>query len=108
MTHPEEVEVACPPRSEIDLPTTFVDYEENPREYFLSSVSTVLDVHTRVSDSYSSPYDQIEEQVRNRGDLNPSVGPTALVSDNPDEHSRIYWSRLGRHRSERQDDDADR
>ncbi len=62
--HPEEVEVACPPRSEIDLPTTFVDYEENPREYFLSSVTTVLDVHTRVSDLYSSPYDQIEEQLR--------------------------------------------
>jgi hypothetical protein len=62
--HPEDVEVACPPRSEIDLPTTFVDYEENPREYFLSSVSTVLDVHTRVSDLYSSPYDQIEEQIR--------------------------------------------
>jgi hypothetical protein len=62
--NPEEVEVACPPREEIDLPTTFVDYEENPREYFLSSVSTVLDVHTRVSDLYSSPYDQIEEQIR--------------------------------------------
>jgi hypothetical protein len=62
--HPEEVEVACPPRGEIDLPTTFVDYEESPREYFLSSVSTVLDIHTRVSDLYSSPYDQIEEQIR--------------------------------------------
>jgi hypothetical protein len=62
--HPEEVEVACPPRGEADLPTTFVDYEEKPREYFLSSVSTVLDVHTRVSDLYSSPYNQIEEQIR--------------------------------------------
>jgi hypothetical protein len=62
--HPEDVEVACPPRGEIDLPTTFVDYDESAREYFLSSVSTVLDVHTRVSDLYSSPYDQIEEQLR--------------------------------------------
>jgi encapsulin shell SprI-like protein len=62
--HPEDVEVACPPRGEVDLPTTYVDYEEPAREYFLSSVSTVVDVHTRVSDLYSSPYDQIEEQLR--------------------------------------------
>jgi hypothetical protein len=62
--HPEDVEVACPPRGETDLPLTFVDYEEAPREYFLSSVSAVLDVHTRVSDLYSNPYDQIEEQLR--------------------------------------------
>ena len=62
--YPEDVEIACPPRSEAALPQTFVDYEDTPREYFLSSVSTVVDVHTRVSDLYSSPYDQIEEQLR--------------------------------------------
>ncbi len=62
--HPEEVEVACPPRDEVELPVTFVDYDENPREYFLSSVATIVDVHTRVSDLYSQPYDQIEEQLR--------------------------------------------
>ena len=62
--HPEDVAVACPPRGESELPLTFVDYEESPREYFLSSVSAVLDVHTRVSDLYSNPYDQIEEQLR--------------------------------------------
>jgi hypothetical protein len=64
VSHPEDVEVACPPRAEMDLPQTHVDYEETPREYFLSSVATVLDVHTRVSDLYSSPYDQINEQLR--------------------------------------------
>ncbi|HXY27960.1 MAG TPA: hypothetical protein VEH82_06735, partial [Acidimicrobiales bacterium] len=89
--HPEGVEVACPPRSETDLPTTFVDYEENPREYFLSTVSTVLDVHTRVSDLYSSPYSQIEEQIRltiesikerQEGELinNPEYGMLANVA----------------------------
>ena len=31
-----------------------MDYEENPREYHLNAVSTVLDVHTRVSDLYLS------------------------------------------------------
>jgi len=62
--HPEDVEVACPPRDEVELPVTFVDYDDNPREYFLSSVATIVDVHTRVSDLYSSPYNQIEEQLR--------------------------------------------
>jgi hypothetical protein len=61
---PESVDVACPPRNETELPQTFVDYDEEPREYFLSSVATVLDVHTRVSDLYSSPFDQIKEQLR--------------------------------------------
>lgn len=41
-----------------------MDYEEQPREYYLSSVTTVVDVHTRVSDLYSHPYDQIKEQLR--------------------------------------------
>ncbi len=35
-----------------------------PREYFLSAVNTVLDVHTRISDLYSSPYNQTSEQLR--------------------------------------------
>ena len=30
------------------LPTTFVDYEEDPREYHLSTIQTVLRTHTRV------------------------------------------------------------
>ncbi len=62
--NPESVKVKCADRDESDLPTTFVDYEEAPREYFLNSVGTVLDVHTRVSDLYSSPHDQIKEQLR--------------------------------------------
>ena len=41
-----------------------MDYDEAPREYFLNAVSTVLDVHTRISDLYSSPHDQIKEQLR--------------------------------------------
>src|SRR5580658_1941664 len=62
--HPEDVEVACPPRGEAELPQTYVDYEAPAREYFLNSVTTIVDVHTRVSDLYSSPYNQIEEQLR--------------------------------------------
>ena len=59
------VQVACSgARDEAELPQTYVDYEQNPREYFLNAVTTVLDVHTRVSDLYSSPHDQIREQLR--------------------------------------------
>ncbi len=58
------VEVDCSNRDERVLPQTFVDYIENPREYMLSAVNTVLDVHTRVSDLYSKPYNQIAEQLR--------------------------------------------
>jgi hypothetical protein len=62
--HPESVDVACPGRDESELPQTFVDYEDSPREYFLNAVSTAVDVHTRISDLYNSPYDQIKEQLR--------------------------------------------
>lgn len=58
------VTVDCSGRDERELPQTFVDYIENPREYNLSAVNTVLDVHTRVSDLYSKPYNQISEQLR--------------------------------------------
>src|ERR1700712_3785707 len=60
----QNVEVDCSSRDERELPSTFVDYVENPREYNLSAVNTVLDVHTRVSDLYSKPYNQISEQLR--------------------------------------------
>lgn len=46
------------------IPQTFVDYESKPREYKLNSISTIINVSTRVSDLYSSPYDQIKEQLR--------------------------------------------
>ena len=59
-----EIEVACGSRDERELPQTFVDYVEAPREYTLSAISTVVDVHTRVSDLFSHPHDQIREQLR--------------------------------------------
>ena len=48
----------------IEIPETFVDYSATPREYSLSSVQTVVRVHTRVSDLFNGPYDQLEEQMR--------------------------------------------
>lgn len=59
-----KVTVDCSDRDERILPNTYVDYDENPREYMLSAVNTVVDIHTRVSDLYSVPYNQITEQLR--------------------------------------------
>jgi hypothetical protein len=58
------VESSPPKDRDDDLPETFVDYDETPREYFLSAITTILDVQTRVSDLYSRPFDQIQEQLR--------------------------------------------
>ena len=60
----DDVESSPARDTDPDLPETFVDYEEHPREYFLSAITTVLDVQTRVSDLYSRPFDQIQEQLR--------------------------------------------
>ena len=46
------------------LPGTFVDYETTPREYELSVAQTALRVHTRVSDLFNDPMDQLKEQLR--------------------------------------------
>lgn len=58
------VESTCGHEDESILASTFVDYVENPREYRLSSINAVLNVHTRVSDLLSNPYDQVREQLR--------------------------------------------
>jgi hypothetical protein len=58
------VEVVCDQKGEHNIPESFVDYEEKPREYTLNSISAVLDVQTKVSDLYSNPFDQIGEQLR--------------------------------------------
>jgi len=60
----DPVEVACSQEDQSDLPNGYVDYDEKPREYTLSAISTILNVQTRVSDLFSSPYDQVREQLR--------------------------------------------
>lgn len=46
------------------IPETYIDYEENPTEYSLNTLQTVVRVHTRVSDLYNKPYNQLEQQLR--------------------------------------------
>lgn len=60
----EDVECSPSRERDEDLPETFVDYDDAPREYSLNAVTTVLDVQTRVSDLYNTPFDQVQEQLR--------------------------------------------
>jgi len=59
-----KVELLTVDGGEPKLPTTFVDYETEPREYHLSTIQTVLRTHTRVTDLYSNKIDQLREQIR--------------------------------------------
>jgi hypothetical protein len=58
------IESLCAHEDESPLPSTYVQYEEAPREYRLGSINAVLNVHTRISDLLSSPFDQVREQLR--------------------------------------------
>ena len=66
VVNPERVAVKAESGAgtEEPLPYTYVDYETSPREYTLRSISTLVDINTRVSDLYSSPHDQIAQQLR--------------------------------------------
>jgi hypothetical protein len=46
------------------IPETYIDYEENPTEYSLNTLQTVVRVHTRVSDLFNNPFNQLEQQLR--------------------------------------------
>jgi hypothetical protein len=58
------VPVICTTKTETELPMSFVDYVEKPREYNMSSIKAILGLHSRVSDLYSKPHDQLKEQLR--------------------------------------------
>jgi hypothetical protein len=58
------VEVTCGLNDDNVAPDGFVDYEENPREYTLNAISTIVNINTHISDLFSSPHDQIREQLR--------------------------------------------
>jgi Phage capsid-like protein len=57
------ISIECSPGDSEDLPCAFIDYEDQPREYTLSTVTTTIQVQTRISDLYRSPMDQVREQL---------------------------------------------
>ncbi|MFA7092870.1 MAG: family 2A encapsulin nanocompartment shell protein [Arcobacteraceae bacterium] len=58
------LDTLCSQKIHAKIPEGFVDYEANPREYNLNSISTIINVNTKISDLYSSPTEQIQEQLR--------------------------------------------
>ncbi len=55
--------VKCSPEPGEALPMAFSDYDQQPREYVLTSVTTTVAIDTRVSDLFRSPMDQVKEQL---------------------------------------------
>src|SRR5262245_44382502 len=55
--------LACTPDPDEDLPRGVSRYSEQPREYLLSSISSTVEVPTRLSDLFRSPMDQVKEQL---------------------------------------------
>lgn len=49
---------------EHEIPQTYPDYEEHPREYTLSLVQTILRVNGQVTDLFNSPINQLQQQMR--------------------------------------------
>ncbi|MDR2750712.1 MAG: hypothetical protein LBC41_08640 [Clostridiales bacterium] len=49
--------------AKVEIPQGYVPYQTNPREYELAGISTIINIDTRVSDVYSAPYNQIDEQI---------------------------------------------
>ena len=62
--HPEQIDVSAGEASEEPIGQSHLDYETSPRELTLRAISTIVEVPTRVSDLYSSPHDQIAQQLR--------------------------------------------
>jgi len=58
-----EFAVDCSPDDASSRPIALVDYDARPREYTLSTVTTMIEVHTRISDLFRSPMDQVKEQL---------------------------------------------
>ncbi|MDR0733712.1 MAG: cyclic nucleotide-binding domain-containing protein [Dysgonamonadaceae bacterium] len=64
-THGEKhIDLASGHEEDNIIPETYIDYEEYPREYSLNTLQTVVRVHTRVTDLYNDPYNQLEQQMR--------------------------------------------
>jgi hypothetical protein len=59
---PLDVLCSSEKKSEI-IPQGFTDYESRPREYILKSIQTIVNVDTSITDVFSSPYNQTQEQL---------------------------------------------
>ncbi|PKM49351.1 MAG: Crp/Fnr family transcriptional regulator [Firmicutes bacterium HGW-Firmicutes-7] len=49
---------------ETDIPLTYPDYDETPKEYVLNIVQTILRINSQITDIFNQPINQLEEQMR--------------------------------------------
>jgi hypothetical protein len=59
----DDFAVKCSPEPGEALPVALSDYDAQPREYVLTSITTTIEVDTRLSDLFRSPMDQVKEQL---------------------------------------------
>ena len=57
-------ELLCEHETGDKLTETFIDIDDKPKQYKLSTIQTVIKAHTQTIDLYYSPYDQLGEQFR--------------------------------------------
>lgn len=60
----EKTEVTTASDGEAKIAGMHVDYEEDPREYSLFSMQSIVRLHTRISDLYNTPHNQLQQQLR--------------------------------------------
>jgi CRP-like cAMP-binding protein len=60
----KHIGLVCGHDEDNTIPETYINYEENPREYLLNTLQTVVRVHTRITDLLNNPYNQLEQQIR--------------------------------------------
>ncbi|MDR0882702.1 MAG: hypothetical protein LBP55_09215 [Candidatus Adiutrix sp.] len=49
--------------AKVEIPQGYVEYQTKPREYELNSISTIINVDTKINDVYSAPFDQTGQQL---------------------------------------------
>jgi hypothetical protein len=59
----DDFAVKCSPEPGDPLPVGVSHYDATPREYVLASITTTIEVDTRISDLFRSPMDQVKEQL---------------------------------------------
>ncbi len=60
----QKLEVFTGEASKDELTGTHVDYAERPREYSLTTLQSIVRIHTRMADILNEPINQLREQLR--------------------------------------------
>lgn len=93
-----------------EIPAGYFEFESNPRELEMDLIQTILRIHTRISDIYNIPHQQLHEQfrltvsaMRERQEWNMINDPKTGLISNTDPSMRLY-TRKGRPTPDDMDD----